>query len=410
MLPRRAHKPDNFWSVGLPFNHSHCLTCGSMIFIGGQIDFNDKGEQLNPGDLEEQTARSMQNVAKALISAGASPSELVKLTAYYKNDGSVEEADLLELLAVCLRGVEGPGPVITMVPLPKLSFDGMEIEIDGIAMRGSDRPSLPRTAAWHPDGPHVPAPFSQALRCDEMIFTSGVTAIESVDHIEAPDSLAGQSPVVLGMLDSLLKQLGADLQDVVKTNVFNVEPGTARDWHDPALIRAGFYREPGPAATGISLPLLPPDGIMLRNDVIAMRGLDGGRLPRRHAWPTDHWDWPTHLPYKHGVQCGDLVFLGGQVSLNKAGEVVDPGDMVAQTRTAMDFAGDVLGEFDLGFDNVVKVNAFYVGSVGPDVLAENGLVRFSYFTGTPGPASTGVPVPYLAYEDMMIEIDMIAMV
>jgi enamine deaminase RidA (YjgF/YER057c/UK114 family) len=36
-------------------------------------------------------------------------------------------------------------------------------------------------------------------------------------------------------------------------------------------------------------------------------------------------------------------------------------------------------------------------------------VRASYYRG-PGPASTGIPFPYLAYEDMLIEIDCVAMV
>jgi enamine deaminase RidA (YjgF/YER057c/UK114 family) len=410
MLPRQAHKPDGFWSVGLPFNHSHCLTCGAMIFIGGQIDFNDKGEQLNPGDLEKQTVHSMQNVGKALESAGASLSDLVKLSVYYRSDGAVDETDLLALLASCLPTGTGPGPVVTLIPLPELSFAGMEIEIDGIAMRDQNGPRLPRTAAWDPGAQQLPPPFSQALRCGEMVFIGGLTTASAASEIGASGSLTGQSPVVLRRLDGLLRQLGADLNDVVKTNIFNVEPGTAEDWRIPALTRAGFYREPGPAATGISLPRLWPDGVMMRNDVIAMRGIDGARLARQHVWPTGHWDWPVHLPYRHGIRCGDLVFLGGQVALTPGGEVVQPGDIVAQTRMAMDFVGRVLGELGIGFDNVVKVNAFYVGAVGPDVLAENGLMRFSYFTGSPGPASTGVPVPYLAYEDMMIEIDMIAMV
>ena len=84
--------------------------------------------------------------------------------------------------------------------------------------------------------------------------------------------------------------------------------------------------------------------------------------------------------------------------------------MVAQTATAMDFIGRVLGEMGLGFGHVVKINTFYNGGVGVDELRRNADVRFSRFTSDPGPASTGVPVSYLAYEDMMIEIDIVAMV
>ena len=59
---------------------------------------------------------------------------------------------------------------------------------------------------------------------------------------------------------------------------------------------------------------------------------------------------------------------------------------------------------------MVKVNAFYAGDVGEAELKRNADVRFSFFQQDPGPASTGVPVPYLAYEEMVVEIDLIAMV
>jgi len=410
MLPRHASMPDEFWSIGLPFNHSHCVTCGSMMFIGGQVDFDGGGNQLNPGDLQTQARRCMAHIGEVLESDGAGLSDLVKLSVYYRSDGSVDETSLLDDLAGCLKGIEGPGPVVTLIPLGELSFDGMEIEIDGIAMRDPNGLSLARTTAWDPQCPRLPPPFSNALRCGEMLFTSGITAVDGTGHLHQPGDLTAQSRLVLPKLDGLLNQLGGDLNDVVKTNVFNVEPGTAEDWRSPALTRAGYYREPGPAATGICLQRLWPSGVMLRNDVIAMRGGDGSRLPRSHVWPTGHWDWPVHLPYRHGIRCGDLVFLGGQVSLAPDGEVLQAGDIGAQTTTAMDFIGKVLGDFGLTFDNVIKVNAFYVGSAGPEELARNALVRFSYFTGSPGPASTGVPVPYLAYQGMMIEIDIVAMV
>ena len=53
------------------------------------------------------------------------------------------------------------------------------------------------------------------------------------------------------------------------------------------------------------------------------------------AWPDSLWDWHVHLPYQHGVRCGDLIFLGGQVSLDRQGRAVNPGDLSAQTHQAM---------------------------------------------------------------------------
>jgi len=214
---------------------------------------------------------------------------------------------------------------------------------------------------------------------------------------------------VLNKLERLLTGLGADLADSVKTNVFNVEPGEQETWKEAALIRASFYPEPGPAATGLSLTRLATPGVMIRNDVIAMRGIDGSRLPRQAVWPTAHWDWPVHLPYRHGLKVGDLVFLGGQVSLTTTGEVIDPGEIEPQTRKAMINIQKVLGEFGLDFEHIVKINTFYSGVEGQTDLLKNATIRSEYYR-SPGPVSTGIPFPYLAYEDMLIEIDCIAMV
>ena len=214
-------------------------------------------------------------------------------------------------------------------------------------MRGHNGERLSRSTSWIPDGPDLPPAFSQAVRCGQMIFTSGQTAEDENGEMQSPGSLVGQSRLVLEKLQRLLQGLGADLNDAVKANAFNVEPGDQEEWKEAALVRASFYREPGPAATGLSLTRLPVPDAMVRYDVIAMRGVDGARLPREGVWPTGHWDWPVHLPYRHGLKVGDLVFLGGQVSLTPEGAVIDPGDIAPQTHTSMQNIQKVLQEFGL---------------------------------------------------------------
>lgn len=409
MLPRRYINPSGHWRLRLAStNASQGIVCNRFVFVAGQVDLDERTRVRHPGDLRAQATGAMEYVAHVLAGAGADMADLVKLTVFYVSGGTVDEDDLLRHLAGCLGPHSGPGPAVTAVPLPVLAYPDMRIEIEGIAMRHPNGQRLPRAAAWSPEGPPLPLPFSQALRCDEMIFTSAVSARDAQGTIEQPGDIAGQSRVMLGRLDRLLGQLGADLQDAVKTNLFNADGGTKASWAEPALIRAAHYREPGPAATGITVPRLWPAGLMTKNDIIAMRGPDGSRLPRTHVWPDNHWDWTVHLPYRHGLKCGDLVFLGGQVPLAPDATVLAPGDMVAQTRLSMDYIGRILAELGLGYGHVVKVNSFYAGDVGEDVLRPNAETRFSYFPAT-GPTSTGVPVPTLAYEGMLTEIDVVAM-
>ncbi len=409
MLPRRKYHPADQLSIGVALNHSHGLGCGDLIFIGGQADIDAQSRVTCPDDLEQQTRIAMADVCKVLDGLGADAADLVKITAFYLLCAETDEAQILEIIAEYLQPRLSPGPAVTLVPIETHCFDGLSIEIEAIAMRGQNGERLARSAAWIADGARLPAAFSQALRCGQMIFTSGQCAEGADGSIEAPGDLVAQSYHVLDKLQRLLHGLGADLYDAVKANVFNVEPGKQEDWKAAALVRAAHYREPGPAATGLSLRRLARDGLMLRYDVIAMRGDDGARLPREPAWPTGHWDWPVHLPYRHGLRVGDLVFLGGQVSLTPEGAVIDPGEIKPQTETAMRNIEKVLAELGLGCENLVKINTFYVGTRGEADLRENAEVRSRYYRG-PGPASTGIPFPYLAYEQMLIEIDCIAMV
>ncbi len=409
MLPRQYINPRNHWVADPDLPYSQAVRCGEMIFITGQVDFDRDMNVSCKGDLNGQANAVLQALAAVLGDGGLDLADLVKLTVFYVSDGSRDEDHLCAHIGQCIGPFAGPGPVITLVPVETLSLPDWLIEIEAIAMRGHNNERLSRTVAWDAGLHPLPSPFAHALRVGQMIFTSGVAARTAQGTIPACGSLSGQCNVVLGHLDHLLQQLGADLQDVVKTNVFNAGPGTAEQWVEPALIRAGFYREPGPAATGISLPILWPEGVMLKNDVIAMRGEDGTRLPRTHVWPDNHWDWPVHLPYRHGVRCGDLVFLGGQVPLAPDASVLHTGDPVAQTNMAMDYIARILRDLGLGFEHVVKINTFYAGGASEAVWKQNLHARFAHFT-PPGPATTGVPVPWLAYEGMGIEIDIIAMV
>jgi enamine deaminase RidA (YjgF/YER057c/UK114 family) len=150
-----------------------------------------------------------------------------------------------------------------------------------------DNTMLPRKR-YHPDKHFsigIPLKHSHGLMCSEMIFIGGQADIDGDAKVSCPNDPVAQTKIAM---QHLLAGLGADLYDCVKSNVFNVEPGNQEDWKAAASRRASYFGEPGPAATGLSLTRLPREGLMLRYDVIAMRGLDGERLPREAVWPTNH--------------------------------------------------------------------------------------------------------------------------
>ena len=86
MLPRRAITPEGHWQIGIPLNHNQGLQCGPLVFVGGQVDLDPEGRQLNPGDLDKQAASVIAHVKTVLAGAEAEASDLVKLTVFYESD------------------------------------------------------------------------------------------------------------------------------------------------------------------------------------------------------------------------------------------------------------------------------------------------------------------------------------
>jgi len=214
---------------------------------------------------------------------------------------------------------------------------------------------------------------------------------------------------MMEVLQTALQLVGADYSDVNKLNVFYIGDGTAENWEIPAQIRAACFEQPGPAATGITVPSMAHDGLMTKLAVTAMRNSNGGAVNKSYSWPQGHWNWTTSLPYQHGNQSNALIHLGGQVSLDTDATVLHPDDIVKQTRVALDNIAKVLAEFSATLKDVIKVTTFYVGSASAEELHKNLQIRSETF-GYPGPATSGIPVPHLVYPKMLIEIEVIAVI
>ena len=110
------------------------------------------------------------------------------------------------------------------------------------------------------------------------------------------------------------------------------------------------------------------------------------------------------------VSGGKMVFVSGQVALNAKGELVGSGDLKAQTIQAFENMKAVLAASGATFGDVVKVS-YFVKNYDPAKIAVIRSVRDSYLPkGQPPPASTLVGVQSLFRDDVLIEIEAIAVV
>ncbi|MBX2825628.1 MAG: hypothetical protein KTR33_12915 [Gammaproteobacteria bacterium] len=409
MMKSKTHSwPAGHWHWPIPIAHYHGVRRGGFIFTGGQADLNQRGEIVNPENLTQQTLNVIDHVESILSDLDGSLNDLVKLVIYFVGDAS-SETQILNLIANRLD--KNTRPVVSTICLPSLCYPGMRIELEAVAIdpeyRSDDNPVYKRGSEL----PALPAQYSHAVRCNDLIFTSDLSSIDYQGELQAAGDLAQQTQVMMENLGAALALFDATPDDVLKLNVFYLGDGTADNWEGPAAIRAAFFNTPGPAATGITVTGFAVPGLMTK--IAATAAVYEHTKTRqeavRYAWPEGHWNWTTPLPYQHANNFRGVIHLGGQVALDEQAQVRYPDDIVQQAKIALTNINTLLAEFGASMDDVVKVTTFYQGSASAEALHENLLIRSNAFS-TPGPATSGIPVPHLVYESMVIEIEVIAIV
>ncbi len=113
--------------------------------------------------------------------------------------------------------------------------------------------------------------------------------------------------------------------------------------------------------------------------------------------------------YTHVVEvtAGRPVYIAGQVALNPAGVLVGPGDIRAQARQVFDNLGAALEAVGADFEHVVKLTYYLLDATQLPVVRE---IRDRYVNIQQPPASTAVEVRRLARDDLLIEVEAVAVI
>ena len=111
--------------------------------------------------------------------------------------------------------------------------------------------------------------------------------------------------------------------------------------------------------------------------------------------------------YTHVVEAtgNRIVFISGQVALDKDGNVVGAGDLSTQAEQVFQNLQACLASVGATFADVTKMTTFIVGYQAARDRAVLGAVRQKYLPASNPPASTLVGVQALATPDIMIEIE-----
>jgi enamine deaminase RidA (YjgF/YER057c/UK114 family) len=106
---------------------------------------------------------------------------------------------------------------------------------------------------------------------------------------------------------------------------------------------------------------------------------------------------------------GKLVFVSGQVAWDAQGKPMFPGDLEAQTRKTYENLKIALAAAGATFDDVVKFTV-YVKNLDTEKWRAISKVRSEFLSKERPAASTMIGVTSLVYDELLIEIDAIAVV
>jgi len=103
---------------------------GELIFVSGCVPLDTEGNLVGAGDIEAQTRKTLENLATVLEASGSDFEHVLKTTVFMTN---IADRGVTHKMRGEMFGKRPP--VSTMVEVSALGGDGIEIEIDAIAVR-----------------------------------------------------------------------------------------------------------------------------------------------------------------------------------------------------------------------------------------------------------------------------------
>ena len=122
-----------------------------------------------------------------------------------------------------------------------------------------------RTVISTPNAPAAIGPYSQAIRCGNMVYTSGQIPLDPATGTVVGDEIRSQTEQVMKNLSAVLTAAGSSLENAVKTTCF------LADMTDFAAFNEVYaaYFTTNPARSCVAVKTLPK-GVLVEVEVVAL--------------------------------------------------------------------------------------------------------------------------------------------
>lgn len=131
-----SKNPDSLFNP-TPYGFSHASsvkTPGELVYISGQSGGLGKEHILSP-DFREQVQTALKNLTTILNSYQLKPENVMKITVLIV-DHSSEKLKIWEE-EISKTWKSKPFPASTLIPVPRLALDNMQIEVDAVAFKAN---------------------------------------------------------------------------------------------------------------------------------------------------------------------------------------------------------------------------------------------------------------------------------
>jgi 2-iminobutanoate/2-iminopropanoate deaminase len=109
------------------------------------------------------------------------------------------------------------------------------------------------------DAPKAIGPYSQAIKTDNLIYTSGQIGLSPVTNALAGDDISSQTQQVLKNIKAVVEQAGSDMEHIVKVTIF------LKDMNDYATVNniyKDYFPSVKPARSTVQVTRLPKDALI----------------------------------------------------------------------------------------------------------------------------------------------------
>jgi enamine deaminase RidA (YjgF/YER057c/UK114 family) len=116
--------------AGAPYDYAAVAPPGRLVFTAGACPLDVEGAVVAPGDVEEQAAQALDNLATALAAADSSLEDVLKLTVYVATS---DRSELVRAWSIVEQRLRPSPPPSTLLGVSVLGYPDQLVEIEAIA-------------------------------------------------------------------------------------------------------------------------------------------------------------------------------------------------------------------------------------------------------------------------------------